>query len=71
MERILHEPLRQQVNAVNAMIIDPRFAAARQTFELATKAFNDRPRRDRITCANTYDALESAAKIAFNILEIK
>jgi hypothetical protein len=67
LERVLAEPLHQQVNAVNAMFIDARFAAARQTFELAAEAFNDRPRRDRDACANAYDALESAAKIAFNM----
>jgi hypothetical protein len=67
MERVLPTPLRQQVNAANTVLGDERFAAARQTFELATEAFNDRPRRDRDACANAYDALESAAKIAFNM----
>jgi hypothetical protein len=67
LERMLPDPLRQQVNVVNAVLDDERFAAARQTFELATQAFNDRPRRDRDACANAYDALESAAKIALDM----
>jgi len=64
LRRILPGPLRQGVDALNAALGDARFAAARQTFDLATEAFNGRPRRDRDACANAYDALESAAKIA-------
>lgn len=45
----------------------PGFEGARQTFELALEAFNDRPRRDRDACANAYDALESAAKTKFEM----
>jgi hypothetical protein len=67
LERILPNPLRQQVNALNEVLNDARFAAAQQTFDLAKQAFNDRPRRDRDACANAYDALESASKIAFNM----
>jgi len=67
LERVLAEPLRQQVNAASTALAAPEFAAAREVFELALQAFNDRPRRDRDACANAYDALESAAKIRHNM----
>jgi hypothetical protein len=50
-----------------ALLAAPEFEGARQTFELALQAFNDRPRRDRDACANAYDALESAAKARHNM----
>jgi len=65
--RILPAPLGEQVNAAHAALGAPEFAAAREVFELALQAFNDRPRRDRDACANAYDALESAAKIHFDM----
>lgn len=49
------------------MLAVPGFEGARQTFELALQAFNDRPRRDRDACGNAYDALESAAKTNLNL----
>ena len=67
LERILEEPLRQQVIAASAVLAAPEFVAAREVFELGLQAFNDRPRRDRDACANAYDALESAAKIRHNM----
>jgi hypothetical protein len=65
--RILPGPLGNQINSAHAALAAPEFAAAREVFDLALRAFNDRPRRERDACANAYDALESAAKIRFNM----
>lgn len=67
LERVLPGPLREQVNRASGFLNNERFVAARQTFELAMQAFNDRPRRDRDACANAYDALESVATTALNM----
>lgn len=67
LERVLPEPLRQRINAAIAELAHEQFAAARVLFENALDAFNSRPRRDREACRNAYDALESAAKVAYDV----
>ncbi len=67
LQRAVPDPLREQINAAGGMLRERRFAAARQTFDLSKQAFDDRPRRDRDACANAYDALESAAQIAYDM----
>lgn len=62
-ERVLPEPLRQQVAAAIADLSQQEFAPARELFNAGTEAFNARPRRDRDACSNAFDALESVAKI--------
>ena len=66
-ERVMPAPLLQQITLAATLLAAPGFEGARQTFELALQAFNDRPRRDRDACANAYDALESAAKTRHNM----
>jgi hypothetical protein len=66
-ERVLAEPLRQQVAAAVAELAREEFAPARQLFGAAAEAFDARPRRDRDACSNAFDALESAAKIVYQM----
>ena len=66
-QRILAEPLRQQVAVGIAELAAAEFAPALALFNTATDAFNARPRRDRDACANIYDALESVAKIVYQM----
>jgi hypothetical protein len=66
-QRILAEPLRQQVAVAIAELTAEEFAPARELLSAATEAFNARPRRDRDACANAYDALESVAKIVYGM----
>jgi hypothetical protein len=62
-ERILPEPLSQQVTAAIGGLGKARYTPARDLFDLAVEAFNSRPRRDRDACSNAFAALESVAKI--------
>jgi hypothetical protein len=64
-QRILAEPLRQQVASAIAELDRVGFEPSRRLFNDATEAFNARPRRDRDACSNAFDALESAAKIVY------
>ena len=66
-QRILAEPLRQQVALGIAELGADEFAPALDLFNAATDAFNARPRRDRDACANIYGALESVAKVVFQM----
>jgi hypothetical protein len=65
--RVLAEPLRQQVTSAFVELDRAGFEPSRQLFVAATDAFNARPRRDRDACANIYDALESVAKIVYQM----
>lgn len=62
-QRVLAQPLREQVDAAIVQLARQEFAPALQLFNAAMEAFNARPRRDRDACANAFDALESVAKI--------
>jgi hypothetical protein len=66
-QRILPEPLQDQMQAAIAILGRPGFQPARELFEASAAAFNDRPRRDRDACSNAFDALESVAKIVYGI----
>jgi hypothetical protein len=66
-QRILAEPLRRQVAVGIAALAADEFAPALELFNAAAEAFNARPRRDRDACANIYDALESVAKIVYQM----
>lgn len=59
--------------AANAQIVNafadlnvPQYGPALALFNLARTAYDDRPRRDRDTCTNIFDAMESVAKIRYN-----
>jgi hypothetical protein len=67
LERVLPEPLRQRINAAIAELGREQFVASRALFENALNAFNSRPRRAREACGSAYDALESAAKVAYDL----
>jgi hypothetical protein len=45
----------------------PQFQASRAHLSDAIQAYEAQPRRDRDSCANAYDTMESAAKVAFNM----
>ena len=54
-----------QVNEAFAELNDPRYSPALALFNAGRQAYDDRPRQDRDSCANIFDALESVAKEKF------
>jgi hypothetical protein len=66
-QRVLPEPLQLQIQAAIAILGRPEFQPAPELFDAAVNAFGDRPRRDRDACSNAFDALESVAKIVYEI----
>jgi hypothetical protein len=62
LSRIVPDVTRTQINAALQELTDPRFAPAEPLLHSAIDAYNDRPRRDRDACSNSFDAMESVAK---------
>ena len=69
-QRVLPEPLREQVQVAIAALGQEQLAPARELFTTASEAFNARPRRDRDACSNAFDAIESVAKITYGMQEL-
>ena len=67
LQRVLPTSAQIQIQEAIQELNDSRFSAAAQLFRDARDAYNDRPRRDRDACANAFDAMESVAKVVFNM----
>jgi hypothetical protein len=67
LHRVVPAPVAEQVEAVMAELNQPQFEPARLLFNAAREAFDARPRRDRDSCSNAFDALESTAKVRFGL----
>ncbi|MBI4182490.1 MAG: hypothetical protein HY521_00665 [Proteobacteria bacterium] len=65
LHRVLPPAVQVQIEAAFRELSAPRFTSARQNFRDAISAYDDRPRRERDTCANIMDTLESVAKEIF------
>jgi hypothetical protein len=66
LQRVLPAAVQVQINAAFTELSDPRYAPALALFNAARDAYDDRPRRDRDACANTFDAMESVARAKYN-----
>ncbi len=64
-QRVLPPAALAQVHAALAELRDVRYAPALELFNAAKDAYDDRPRRDRDSCANIFDAMESVAKAKY------
>jgi hypothetical protein len=64
--RVLPAAAQNQIVAAIVEIREARYAPALALFNAARDAYDGRPRRDRDTCGNIFDALESVAKIKYN-----
>lgn len=62
LNRVLPVAAQAQVSEAFAELQHPRFEPALELFKAGKDAFDARPRRDRDTCSNVFDALESVAK---------
>jgi len=62
LHRVLPVSAQSQVQAAITELSDPRFEPALALLNAARDAYDDRPRRDRNSCSNIFDALESVAK---------
>jgi hypothetical protein len=67
LHRVMPPPVTEQVTAVITELNQPQFEPARLLFNAAREAFDARPRRDRDSCSNAFDALESIAKVRFGM----
>ncbi|MGB8266420.1 MAG: hypothetical protein WCE44_08875 [Candidatus Velthaea sp.] len=67
LRRVLPIEAQGQLDAALAELGDPKYAAALPLYQAAQEAFNARPRPDRNAIANIFDALESVAKVQFNM----
>jgi len=67
LHRVLPLAAQGQVEAAFRELSQPGFAAALPSFRDAMAAYDDRPRRERDTCSNIFDALESVAKEVFEM----
>jgi hypothetical protein len=67
LHRVLPPAAQGQIEAAFQELSRPGFASALQSFRDAMAANDDRPRRDRDTCRNIFDALESVAKAVFRM----
>lgn len=67
LHRVLLVAAQAQVVAALAELGNPRYAPAAALFNAARDAYDDRPRRDRDTCTNVFDALESVAKEKYGL----
>ena len=62
LHRLLPPVAQSQIEAAFRELSRPEFAPALQLFRESVAAYDDRPRRDRDSCCNIFDALESVAK---------
>jgi hypothetical protein len=67
LHRVLPPAVQGQVETAFRELSQPDFAAAVPSFRDAMAAYDDRPRRERDTCSNIFDALESVAKAVFQM----
>jgi hypothetical protein len=67
LHRVLPPAVQEQVETTFRELSQPRFSAALASFLQAMAAYDDRPRRERDTCSNVFDALESVAKEVFGL----
>lgn len=65
--RILPPAVRRQVDTAIAELSAPCFESSLTLFNAARDAYDGRPRRDRDACANIFDAMESVAKIIYEM----
>lgn len=65
--RVLPLAAQAQINAAIAELSDPCYAAALELFNSARDDYDNRPRNDRDACSNAFDALESVAKIKYQM----
>jgi hypothetical protein len=65
--RVMPAAAQAQIQAAIAELGAPNFAPALALVNAARDAYDDRPRRDRDGVANVFDALESTAKIIYNL----
>jgi len=66
LHRVLPAAAQEMVNAAFQELQNPQYAAALELMISARDAYDDRPRQDRDSCANVFDAMESVAKIKYN-----
>lgn len=64
---VLPPAAQNQVDAAIAELGASHFGPALALFDAARDAYDDRPRRDRDACANVFDAMESVAKIIYQL----
>lgn len=67
LRRVVPLAAQSQIEAAIQELRQPRFEAASRLFNDARDAYDDRPRRDRDSCKNIFDALESIAKEVFSM----
>lgn len=67
LRRVLPLSAQVQVEAAIQELNQARFQPALTFFNHARDAYDDRPRRDRDTCKNIFDAMESVAKEVFSM----
>ncbi len=67
LHRVLPVVGQAAVNTVFEELRAPQYAAALQLMTHAIDAYDDRPRRDRDACSNAFDAMESVAKVKYNL----
>lgn len=67
LKRVLPTEANLQIAAAIAELSSHSYTPALALFHNAQDAYHDRPRRDRDTCANVFDAMESVAKEVFQL----
>jgi hypothetical protein len=63
--RVLPDNASDQVTSAVQELASQQFQAARELLRAGQDAFNSTPRRDRDTCANVFDAMESVGRTRF------
>jgi len=66
-QRVMPIAAQAQIQAAIIELTAPNFAPALALMKAARDAYDDRPRRDRDAAANAFDALESVAKIIYEL----
>jgi hypothetical protein len=66
-QRVMPVAVQAQLQAVLNELAAPNFAPALALMNAARDAYDDRPRRDRDAAANAFDALESTAKLIYQL----
>jgi hypothetical protein len=67
LHRVLPLAVQAQIDTAFRELSHPGFASALQLLRDALAAYDDRPQRDRDTCSNIFDALESVGKTVFKM----
>jgi hypothetical protein len=67
LQRYMPREAQKLVHAAIAELRNARFAPALELFNAARDAFDEHPRRDRDTCCNIFDCMESVAKEVLNM----